>query len=293
MEDTKPELNKEDLNYRRRITKVRGGWTKDKIKKELKNKKGVRSDLGFHKEICKYDSPEELESNLFYHGSGGSISDLKPSISLKYSNGFGGGYGEQYYSISLSKSRNISTNFTGNSGSGNVAPVLLKKNAIVKVISDRSDSSELEDLIVDLWAEGVDAVLLGDHEHENSELELAILNPECIVVGKPDYFQVFQKKKMPSFDKEKIEDMWSNAAKNYKELAIKNQEQADANFRAKYGKERSTTSGWSSRQQSLVDYHNYNVVNNKKDTQVEEFLKKAEEKVIKNPIKSKNKKNIN
>ena len=287
MEDTKPELNEADLNYRSRITKVRGGWTQDKIKKELKNKKGIRSDIGFQREICKYDTPKDFEDNLFYHGSARSISNLKPSISLKYSEHFGGGYGEQYYSISLSKCRNIATNFTGISSSGSVAPVILKRNAVVKEMPEISDSNELSDLIVDLWEEGVDAVLIGDHSSPTGEQELAILNPECIIVGKPEYFQVFEKKKMPSFSSEKIEDMWLNAANNYKDVLVESWERSNVSFKQKYGKDK-TSEKFSGKSESIANYNKHNVEEYKKNKEVindtpviESFLKKAEKKVTK------------
>jgi len=218
MTNEKPELNPADLKYRSRITKVRGGWTKEKIKKELRHKKGIRSDLFFNKEICKYDNPKDFEDNLYYHGSGRSISDLKPSISLKYNNGFGGGSGEQYYAISTSKNREKASNFTGISNSGNVAPIILKRNAVVKIMPEILDANYLDDIITELWEEGVDAVLIGDHSGKHSEQELAILNPACIIVGKPEYFQVLDKKKMPSFDSEKIEEMWLNASNEYRKI---------------------------------------------------------------------------
>lgn len=103
----------EENNHRSSITKVRGGWTQEKIKKELKNMSSDGVLTAFYKEIAKYDTPEEFSENLFYHGSGKSISRLKPSIVLKNTDDFGGGYDQKYYGISLSRDRDIASNFTG------------------------------------------------------------------------------------------------------------------------------------------------------------------------------------
>jgi hypothetical protein len=287
MTNDKPELNPADFNYRTRITKVRGGWTKEKLKKELRHKKGTRSDSFFNKEICRYDNPKDFEDNLFYHGSGRHISDLKPSISLTNTNDFGGGSGEKYYAISLSKSREMASNFTGASNSGNVAPVILKRNAIVKKMPELKDANYLDDIITELWEEGVDAVLIGDHSSKHGEQELAILNPACIIVGKPEYFQVLNKKKMPSFDSDKIEEIWLNASNEYRKISEENWEQSNENFKQKYGRDRDCPK-WSSRQQSVVDYHDYHIKKfmdskQKPDSSpiVEDFLRKAEEKTTK------------
>lgn len=208
-------------NIRWMFPKVRGGWTKDKILKQLKKWASDYSPSGksMKSEIKRFNSPEELAENIYYHGSANSISNLKPSIAFseewveQYG---GGGYGQQYWGISLSKDRNIASNFTGGlARSGNVAMVLLKKEAKVESMPEIEDAVEIEDIIEDLWNKGVDAVKIGDWKNEEyGERELVVLNPKAIVVGQSESFQVSQKPKMPSFDMEKITKMFNDAQKD-------------------------------------------------------------------------------
>lgn len=248
-----------NLDYRLGLTRVRGGWTKDKIKKELKNLSSSASSLAFYREIAKYDTPKDFEKNLFYHGSGGGISRLKPSIVLGDTASFGGGYGEKYWGISLSKDRNIASNFTGQSNFGSVAPVLIKRNAIIKEMPDIKDAAEIEDIIEDLWNEGIDAVIIGNHENENSEKEVVILNPKCICVGVSEYFKVFQKPKMPSFDANTIENIWIKSSNLYKEEVARDFDERNSVFLMKYGRELNHEQRFSLRTRNLVAYHENNV----------------------------------
>lgn len=228
------------FDYRSKIPNVKGGWTKDKIVKHLKNVGSDYKQTTFNKEILKFDNPQELEQNLFYHGSGRSIGSLKPSITMteRQAEMFGGGgYGERYWGISLSKDRNMASAFTGQARSGEVAPVILKKGAKVKSMPEIQDAVELEDHIVRLWDEGVDAVKIGDWKSEFSEQELVVLNPKAIVVGKGDYFPVYQKPKMPSFDEKKINEMFQEALPNWKKLREEERRIFVDNFKAKYGRE--------------------------------------------------------
>ena len=220
----------------RRFPNVRGGWTKDKIKRSLRNVKSGYGDVKFNKEILKFDSPQELEENLFYHGSGYGIMNLKPSITMRERdvNRFGGGgYGERYWGISLSKDRNIASNFTGQSSSGSVAPVILKKNAKVVSMPEIQDATEIEDHIEKLWDAEVDAVKIG-----GGEQELVVLNPRSIVVGKPDHFPVYNKPKMPSFDSDKIYDLYENALENYQKAYSESTQRENERFKEKYGRDK-------------------------------------------------------
>ena len=61
-----------------------------------------------------------------------------------------------------------------------VYPVILNKEAKVIDRPDLQDSNELDDIIEQLWNDGVDAVRLGDWSDPYSEQELAILNPYAI-----------------------------------------------------------------------------------------------------------------
>ena len=246
-----------DLDHRAGITKVRGGWTQEKVKKELKTMQSLAEPISFYREIAKFDTPEEFAQHLCYHGSGGYISNLKPSIVLPKGVLLGGGYEERYFAISLSKDREMASNFTGDSRFGSVAPVLLRRGTIIKKIPEISDSSQLTDIISDLWNEGIDAVILGDHNKEHSEREISVLNPKCISVGPSESFQVYNKRKTPSFTAEEIEDLWLNSADKYKELAIKNWEAKNKIFKEKNGRDM-TSKAWSEKAESLYQYHQFN-----------------------------------
>lgn len=268
-----------DLDFRSSITKVRGGWTEEKVKRELKRMKCTTLESQFYKEISKYDTPEEFAENLFYHGSANSISNLKPSIILKLREDFGGGSGDQYYGVSLSRDRNIASGFTGNARSGNVAPVLLKRGANVIKMENIKDSIEINDIITDLWTQNVDAVIIGDHTKEHSEQEIVVLNTRCLAVGKSTHFMVFGKKKIPSFSEDELEQMWLNSSEKYKELVLENWDNSNTEFKAKHGKEKDPATRWTSKSSNYYDYHQYN-----KEVYLENKLKKDN---VKNFLKSK------
>ena len=278
----------ESTDYRRRFPKVRGGWTKDKIKRELKKISGKKSELIFHKEIAKYDTPEEFIENMCYHGSGGYIGDLKPSIVLGKTANFGGGYEDRYYGVSLSKDKEIASGFTGASATGSVAPVIIKRDAKIKELPNIKDACELEDIIEDLWQEGIDVVKIGEHSKPRSEQEMCVLNPTCIVVGRSESFRVYQKAKMPSLSKEELTELWLNSSEKYKELAIESWENSNESFKAKYGKEKSPETRWNSKQQKIFDSHQENVKKYKERTMsndIKDYLNKEEKISIKKKIK--------
>jgi len=185
----------DNTRTRRAISKPRTDWTKDRIKKELKGMYTDSSSRTFRNEISRFKDEQELDNNIFYHGTSSSETKLKPSIVLKEGSYEGGGYGEQYWGISVSKNRNIASNFTGSQSSGRVMPILLKKDAKIIDMPEISDSVELEDHIEGLWKNNIDAVRIGDWNTPYSEQELVILNPHSAVTGKPESFRVFQKKK--------------------------------------------------------------------------------------------------
>lgn len=271
IENEKGKIEVED--HRSRITKVRGGWTKEKIIRELKRGGCQKSELAFLKEIAKYDTPEEFAENLYYHGSANSIDNLKPSIALNKNVMLGGGYDSKYYGISLSKDREIASNFTGASHFGNVAPVLLKRGSVIKNMPEISDAIEIEDIITELWAGGVDAVIIGDHSKDMSEKEIVILNPRCIVVGKSKNFKVFNKEKTPSFNKEELVSMWKDSSKKYKEYAEKSWEQQNDNFKKKYGKSLSTEK-FNSKQKNIFNFHMCNLEKYEKNKNVKKSAHK-------------------
>lgn len=193
--------------YRVWIPAWRGELTKEKIAKYLKEEMPRNNtDVGFYKAIKEFSSVEELYKNIFYHGTGGYINkSIRPSIALKRGSfEAGGGYDEDYYAISVSRSKNIASNFTGMSRYGSVYTIVLRKNARVISLPQIQDSVELEDYIVELWEQGVDAVRLGDWNDWASEQELAILNPHAIVVGGHETYPVFNKKKFENLTLDEV-----------------------------------------------------------------------------------------
>ena len=202
----------ENYGYHYMYPKHRGELTFDKVVRRIKGTSSLstKSDLfNFitilsYKELKKFDSPEEIMDNIYWHGTGSYVSKgLQAGFNIvrKVSEG-GGGYGEQYHSISLSKSKNIASNFTGMSRSGMVYPVLLRKGAIVEEIPDIQDSEEIEDILVDLWLRKVDVVKIGKWDDGYSEQELVVLNPKAILKFEGEGFTVFQKKRFenPTID---------------------------------------------------------------------------------------------
>jgi len=174
-------------NPRKDFPKVRGGWTKDKIIRELKEIKKSGSNYGKYsllKGIASYENAQNLRDHLFYHGTGSGISGgLYPSITMSERDAErygGGGYGQRYFAVSVSKSKAKASMFSGMSRSVSVYPVLLNQEAKVIDRPDIQDSAELEDEIEQLWDNGVDAVRLGNWDDPASEQELAVLNPYAI-----------------------------------------------------------------------------------------------------------------
>ena len=203
--------------YRSTYPEPRGEITKAKIIRYLKE--GIRSNVSkkvfFAKELLKYGNLQDVENNFFYHGTTSAISSaLKPSIILdqRYAN-FGGGYDEKYWGISLSKSRNIASNFSANRAYVTVYDVLLKKDAKVIELPNIEDSVEIEDIIEELWANKIDAVKIGKWNDWASEQEIVILNPNAIVVGESETIKVYNKGKTPNKTSEEIQKMLDDAPK--------------------------------------------------------------------------------
>lgn len=172
---------------RNNLTNIRGSWTKAKIIKELKEIKKTNGSYGkfpLLKGIASFENGKQLKDHLFYHGTGGGVSGaLYPSITMserEAERSGGGGYGERYFAISVSKSKRRASIFSGQSNTISVYPVILNKDAKVIDRPDINDSVELEDIIEELWNDKVDAVRIGDWNDPNSEQELAVLNPQAI-----------------------------------------------------------------------------------------------------------------
>ena len=210
-------------NPRGFITPVRGEWTKEKIKKRLKESGG--SLVGYDraaKLISEFDSPDELAENIFYHGTVYGSGRLKPSILMsdmdveRYG---GGGYGDKYWGISVSRSKKIASNFSGTSKSVSILPIVLAKGAKVKEMPNIEDSADIDDVIVDLWKEGVDAVWVGDKN--KGEQELCVINPRAIVnINRADTYRVYglggEENPINIINKEEIKKLYEDA-KQYRE----------------------------------------------------------------------------
>lgn len=175
------------------VPKVRGGWTESKIIKYLKDNPTLSGINNAIKIIKEFDNPEELKEHMFYHGTAGGSDKLKPSITMsdrEIERIGGGGYGQKYWSISVSKSKEIASRFAPMSTSVRIYPIILAKNANVIEMPELSDSVELESHITELWEKGVDAVWIGDKN--SGEQELSILNPRAVVnVGTPSVYKNF------------------------------------------------------------------------------------------------------
>ena len=172
-------LNEMGYNPREYLPRVRGGWTQQKITKQLKKNGSLSGPLESIRLIAEFDNVDELRSHIFWHGSKYIQTSLKPSIVLpKYQveRDGGGGYGKQYWGISLTSDKSIATIFGGTGSRGTwVHPVVLAKDAVVKAMPKLDDAIAAEDIIEELWNEGIDAIYIG-----GGESELLVLNPKCI-----------------------------------------------------------------------------------------------------------------
>ncbi len=204
-------------NPRAYISPVRGEWTKEKIKRRLRDLGG--SGKGYSlaaRLIAEFDSPEELSEHMFYHGTYYGGGALKPSIMMsdrdveRYG---GGGYGEKYWGISVSRSKEVASNFSIHEGV-HVYPVILAKNAKVIEMPEATDAADVEDHITELWKQGVDAVWIGDKN--KGEQELCVLNPKAIVnIDSSDYYRYYklgsEENPLRIIDKAGIEKLYDDA----------------------------------------------------------------------------------
>lgn len=187
----------DEYNPRETMPKVRGGWTKAKILRYLKEWPSRSGVSNATRMIAEFDSVEDFKNNMFYHGSKyGTSKGMKPSITMsdrEVERIGGGGYGEKYWAISLSKSKKVAGTFATSNleGRGNIYPVLLAKNANVIEMPELSDSADLDDYIEKLYNDGVDAVWIGDKD--KGEQELAVINPRAIVnIGTSQFYKAYK-----------------------------------------------------------------------------------------------------
>ena len=193
--------------------KTRGALTKEKIITALKGARNIPvSQKKLAQFVASYDNAQDLLNHTYYHGTQNIVSTtLKPSITLSERQAEqmgGGGYGERYWAISLSKSKRKSEAFAGQSRSVRVHPVLLKKSAKVVEIPGVTDAADLDQYIVELWNNKVDAVWIG-----GGEQELAVINPKAIVFSQePDTYAVFGGFKSEDFTLDKAQEVFSKAS---------------------------------------------------------------------------------
>lgn len=209
---------KTGYNPRNYITPVRGEWTKEKIIKRLKESGGSLAGYSHAAElISEFDSPKELSEHMFYHGTYYGRGRLKPSMIMsdrEVERIGGGGYGDKYWGISVSKSKEIASRFSGIHEGVFIYPIVLAKNANVKEMPDLNDAADLDDCIIDLWKEGIDAVWIGDKNR--GEQELCVINPKAIVnIDSSDYYKAFmlgsEKNPLRIIDKAGIEKLYADA----------------------------------------------------------------------------------
>jgi hypothetical protein len=183
------------INPKSVMPRVRGGWTKEKILRYLKSWGSYFGAVKAVKEISNFDSVEDFKNHVFYHGARyGTSGSMSPSITMsdrEVERIGGGGYGEKYWAISVTKSKRVAGNFATAMDDGRIYPILLVKNAKVIEMPELTDSADLEDHIVDLYNQGVDAVWIGDKNA--GEQELAVINPRAIInIGKADFYRAFR-----------------------------------------------------------------------------------------------------
>ena len=201
------------------IPNVRGGWTKDKILRYLKEyDSDTISTYTLTKFISELNNWQELKSLLYYHGTANYIErGLKPSIvfSERVAERIGGGgYGQRYWGISLTKRKRMAEAFSGMSKGVTIYPVFLKKDAVVIERTDLSDSSEVEDIIVELYEKGIDAVWIGGGEEE-----LVVVNPRSIMIYKKgsDYYNAYGGFKSKNLTDEEIENIYEDCKSKWYE----------------------------------------------------------------------------
>ena len=186
------------FNYdpRSNIPAVRGGWSEKKILRYLKANPSLHGVKTAARLISEFDTVDELKDHMFYHGTRNYVGKMQPSMtqSERWAQEHGGGgYGQRYWGISVSKSKKVASNFGNPSPGVSIYPVVLAKGAKVIDRPDLTDAADVEDHIVELWNDGVDAVRLGDWSKDTSEQELLVLNPRAICnIGTADSYRYFR-----------------------------------------------------------------------------------------------------
>ena len=179
------------------LTRVRGGWTKEKILKEVKRGSLFGEDIAL-KLIAEFDTLDEFKAHMYWHGTGNWLraKGLVPSVAKGKTwaelNG-GGGYGKTYWGISVAKTKRAASTFGDHrNGDTTIYPMVVARNANIVDRPDYADAADVEKDIEKLWNEGVDAVRIGDWD-QYSEKELLVLNPNILCnIGNGDYYKYYR-----------------------------------------------------------------------------------------------------
>ena len=192
----------DNYNPRYAVPKVRGGWNKKKILKYLKCNASLNGVGQAVKLIAEFDNVQDLKSHIFWHGSQQTQRGLKPSVTFPKNwdaNLGGGGYGDRYWGVSVTSRKKTASIFTLGRNVV-IHPIILAKDANVIRREDITDAADLNgsdddmlaadnNLIVELYEQGVDAIYLGPENY--GENELLVINPKAICnVDCPSYYNV-------------------------------------------------------------------------------------------------------
>jgi hypothetical protein len=202
------------------IPNVRGKWTKEKILRYFKGfgRTDVKSTYGIAEYISEFETEEDFANHIYYHGTANGIDGgLRPSAVMSERQAEqrgGGGYGQRYWGVSLTKRKRTAESFSGMSRGVSIYPVLLKRDAKVIERTDIQDASEIEDIITELYEQGVDAVWIG-----GGEQELILVNPAAAILYKKgsEYHSVYGGFKSKPLTNEDIHNLYEEAKRVYAE----------------------------------------------------------------------------
>lgn len=222
---------------RMKVPNVRGGWTKEKIIKYFKEQSSdTISTPTLAKYISAFENWQQFKEHIYYHGTTNSIErGLMPSMAFSErwaEQQGGGGYGERYFGVSLTKRKRTAEIFSAGRSGVDIYPVILKKDAKVIYRTDLEDASEVESIIVDLYEQGIDAVWI-----DGGEEELVVVNPYAILLYKSgrEYHTAFGGFKSVPLTDQKIKEIYD----------------ASLNIWEDYSKEKSKTTSKSERDELL------------------------------------------
>jgi len=276
---------------------VRGGWTKEKIIKYLKSHSSdIISTYRLVKYISEFENWQQFKEHIFYHGTSNYIEKgLKPSITMserEAERSGGGGYGERYFGVSLTSRKRTAESFSGMSSSVSIYPVILKRDAYVIERTDLQDASEIEDIIVELYEQGVDAVWIGGGEEE-----LVVINPFSVLLYKKgrEGYSVFGGFKSIPLSDEKIKEIYDTSLKLWESYSTEYNKKENKQDREDYLRSLPTIQfelggniNFDSERYKQVEKEMYELRKNKKVDSAEYFKLIKERAMLEKQIKIKN-----